>query len=120
MIGWIKNVINTIVINTILPQTLGQGAQAIDRKSKARLQEEDENPLDDAEVQETREKSSKLLGGIRRPGQTLNSLKLRINARKKVKKNLSPFYDIDGIPEEVTEKLIEAAQEDPFYKKWFR
>lgn len=114
MIGWIKN-----VIYTVLPQTIGQGASALEKKAKAKLEDEEQGS-GQADVEETREKSSQLLGLVRKPGQTLNAIKLRVNARKKVKKNLSSFYDIDGIPEEITEKLIEAAQVDPFYKKWFR
>lgn len=117
MIGWIKN-----VIGTILPQAIGQGASAIAKKGRLKVDEEEggEGGESEAALQETREKSSKFLGAVTKTGQPLDNLKLRINVRRKVKKNLAPFYDLDDIPEEITEKLVEAAQSDPFFKKWFR
>ncbi len=110
--NWIKN-----VLQTLLPQTLGQGAATYEKKAKAKLEMGD-GPHPSAE--EVQKQSAELGGIIKKTGETLNAVKLRVNARRKVKKNIASFYDMDGLPEEITEKLVEAAEADPFFKKWFK
>lgn len=110
--GWIRN-----VLGTLLPQTIGQGGAAQEKKAKPRL-EVGEGPALDPE--EAREKSGELLAMFRKTGEKLDSIRLRMKARQLVKQNLvKPFSDMDNVVDEVTEKLVQNAQMDPRFKKWF-
>lgn len=110
------------MISAILPKSnpepSGQGAQAFDRKSKVNLIDVTDgvNWLEEA----ARKQSLELSSLARKTGTPLERPPLWSNIRRKVKKNAGGFTDIDEVIDEVTEKIIEAAQSDPFYKKLFR
>lgn len=113
--GWVKN-----IIASILPtesNTVGQGAQAFEKKSKARLIDVTEGA---SLAEEARKQSMELLSMIRKGGAQFDRLRLWINVRRKTRGALADFYDIPEVMEEVTEKIREVAEHDPFYRRLFR
>ena len=113
--GWVKNIIASILPGPA--NEVGQGAQAFEKKARARL-------IDVAEgaslTEEARKRSVELLSMIRRGGVQLDRLRLWIGVRRKVEWGIADFYDMPEIMDEVTEKIREAAEHDPFYKRLFR
>ena len=111
--GWIKN-----IFTAILPEQLGQGAQAFEKKAKARLSASNSENTDGGSVlEEAQKKSLELLSLLRRSGSEIDGLRLAFNLRRKTKKNLADGFDMPEIMDEVTEKLIEAAKEDRRLRK---
>ncbi len=113
--SWIRNFVSTFLPGGG-PESVGQGAQAFEKKARAKL-------IDITDgvylAEEARKRSRELLTTIRRGGATFDRLKLWINVRRKVKKNVADFYDMPEILDEITEKIVETAREDPFYRKLF-
>lgn len=113
---WIKNIISSILPWTN-SQTMGQGAQAFEEKAKAKLI----GVTDGVYLsEEARKKSMEYYALARKTGTPLERPPLWSEVRKKVKKNVANFYDIEEVMDEITERIVEAAQHDPFYKKLFR
>ena len=116
--GWVKNIISSILPGEVTPPNeIGQGAQAFEKKAKAKLIDVTEGI---SLSEEARRRSLELLSMIRKGGATLDRFRLWVNIRRKTKRDLADFYDMPGIMEEVTEKILEAAEHDPFYKRLFR
>jgi hypothetical protein len=112
MINWVKN-----ILSAIMPMSVGQGAETFEKKAKARLIDVTEGV---SLAEEARKRSMELLSVIRRGGVSLDRLRLWLSIRRKTKKGLADFYDMPEIMDEVTEKILEAAEFDPFYKRMFR
>ena len=113
MIGWIHN-----LIGAILPNSVGQGAQTFEKKARAKLID----VTDAASLnEEARRKSLELLSMTPKGSVKVDRFPFSSSTRirKKVKKNITPFYDTAEIMDEITERVVEAAKEDPFYKKLF-
>ena len=111
MIGWVKD-----ILVSILPESVGQGAETFEKKTKPQLIDVSEGV---SFVEEARRQSVALMERMKKSGTKADKLRAWIKARRKVKENLADFYDIPGVMEEVTERMIEAAEFDPFYKKLF-
>lgn len=109
--GWIKN-----IFAALLPEQLGQGAQAFEKKVKPRLIDVTDGV---SLTEEAQKKSLELLSMIRRSGSHIDNLRLAFDVRRRTKKGLAAFYDIPEIMDEVTEKLIEVAKEDKRVRKMF-
>lgn len=109
--GWIKN-----IFAAILPEQLGQGAQAFEKKVKPRLIDVTDGV---SLTEEAQKKSLELLSMIRRSGSHIDNLRLAFDVRRRTKKSLADFYDMPEIMDEVTEKLIEVAKEDKRVRKIF-
>ncbi len=112
---WFKN-----IISAILPggpaETIGQGARTFEKKAKARLIDvTDGVHLADA----ARKKSGELVSLLLRGGERVDRFRLWMGARKKVKKNVMDAYDMPELLDEITEKIVEASKEDPFYRRLF-
>ena len=112
IVGWFKN-----FISAILPERIGQGAQAFESKSKAKLIDVTDGVY---LTEEARKRSLELLTIVRKGSVHLNRFLLWLNVRRKAKGQVADFFDLPEIMEEVTEKIVEAADIDPFYKKLFR
>lgn len=104
IVGWIKNFI-------------GQGAQAFEKKAKPRLIDVTDGVSMTEEA--ARRRSSELLSMVRRGGDQIDRLRFWLNARRRARNNLADFYDMPDVMDEVTEKIVEVAKEDPFYRKLF-
>ena len=115
--SWI-NKIFTSVLPKGSTEATSQGAQSFEKKDKkARLID----VTDGIHMsEEARRKSMEFFSIANRGGQKVNRPPLWSQVRKKVKGNIADDYNMDEIIDEVTEKILEAAQEDPFYKKLFR
>jgi hypothetical protein len=111
IVGWLKN-----IITAILPDSIGQGAQAFERKARPRLIDVTDGV---SMTEEAHRRSKELLSVIRRGGAQIDRLRFWLNARRRTRGNLADFYDMPDIMDEVTEKIVEAAKEDPFYRKMF-
>lgn len=111
IVGWIKN-----FIWSILPEQIGQGAQAFEKKAKARLIDVTDGV---SLAEEARKRSSELMSIVRKGGGHLDQLRFWLSARRKVKGNLADAFDAPDIMDEITEKILEVAKEDPFYRKMF-
>lgn len=112
IIGWFKN-----FFSPSRSEAVQQGAHVFERKTKAKL-------IDLAEAaamaeEAKRKKSSELLTMVRKGGVQIDRFRLWLKARRKVKKNLAKFYDESDIADEVTERIVEAAMEDPRIRKLF-
>ena len=104
------------IITSILPEHIGQGAQAFEKKAKPRLIDVTDGV---SMAEESRKRSNELLSVIRRGGVQIDRLRFWLNARRRTRGSLADFYDMPDIMDEVTEKIVEAAREDPFYRKLF-
>jgi len=116
MINWVKNLFG---FPSTAPEQVGQGAQAFEKKARAKLKEEpqEEERLTD---EEARRRSMALFSVTRKGGSEPVRFPLSMSVKNKAKKSIADFYDIPEIMEEITEKIQEAAEVDPFYKKLFR
>lgn len=112
MINWVKN-----ILSAIMPMSVGQGAETFEKKAKAKLIDVTEGV---SLTEEARKRSLDLLSTIRKGGDSLDRLRLWLSVRRKTKKGLADFYDMPEIMDEVTEKILEAAEFDPFYRRMFR
>jgi hypothetical protein len=111
IVGWFKN-----LFGVARPEEVGQGASAFERKAKVNLIDITDGV---SLTEEARRRSTELLSMIRRGGIQIDRLRLWLTARRKVKNNIADFYDIPDIMDEVTEKILDAAQEDPRLRKLF-
>ncbi len=115
MIGWIKN-----VISAVLPNAIGQGAATFEKKAKAKLTDINGVAEGAPLVEEARRRSLEFMNLLRKSGGRMEKFRLRLSARRKVKKGIADVYDIPEIVDEVTEKIMETAQEDPYFRRLFR
>jgi hypothetical protein len=111
IVGWFKN-----LFSPARPEEVGQGASAFEKKAKVNLIDITDGV---SLTEEARKRSTELLSMIRRGGIQIDRLRLWLTARRKVKNNIADFYDIPDIMDEVTEKILDAAQEDPRLRKLF-
>ncbi len=114
--GWFKNVFSSVLLGN-RHEAIGQGAKAFEKKTQVHL----EDPEEISFFEEARRKSLQLLTFIPREGmETLDRFWMKIGVKKKVKKNIAPFYDTSEIVEDITETLRQASEADPFFKRLFR
>lgn len=112
--GWMKTLMSSLFPRA--SEVVGQGAQAFEKKAKAKLVDVTEGLF----LTEEARKQNALLGKIvSKSGGRLNGILFGLNSRRKVKKNLADFYDTPEIIDEITEKIREVAEHDPFYRKLF-
>lgn len=120
--GWVKNLIFSVIPGGADQRPnegagqIGQGAQTYEKKSKAKLIDVTDGLF---VAEEARRQSQELFTIVRKGGSHLDRIRFWLGARRKVKQNMADFYDIPGILEEVTEKITEVSQHDPYYKKLF-
>ena len=115
---WVKNMLLSLLPGN-QAQEVGQGAQAFEKRAKARLGNEEEDEITSPDSEETRQKSIELLSKAPKEGSKVDRIRTWMNVRRGVRKELDECYKMPEIMEEVTEKLREAAANDTFYKKWF-
>ena len=104
-------------------EKLGQGAQAFERKAKASLftNEGEKNSSLELESENIKQQNLKLLRLVQEEGPpAMDRVPLRYKIRKKVKEGLVDAYDVPEITDEVTERLVEAAQMDARIRKMLR
>lgn len=111
IVSWIKN-----IITAILPEQIGQGAQAFERKSRSRLIDVTHGA---SMTEEARRRSTELLSMVRQGGVQIDRLRFWLNARRRVRSKLADFYDMPEIMDEVTEKIVEVSKEDSRLRKMF-
>jgi secreted Zn-dependent insulinase-like peptidase len=111
IVGWFKN-----LFAFARPEEIGQGAQTFERKAKAKLIDVTDGV---SLTEEARRRSTELLSMIRRGGTQIDRLRLWLTARRKIKNSVADFYDIPDIMDEVTEKILDAAQKDSRLRKMF-
>ena len=111
IVGWFKN-----LFASVLPENIAQGAQTFEKKAKVKLIDVTDGV---SLSEEARKRSTELMSMIRRGGFQIDRLRLWLTARRKIRNNVADFYDIPDIMDEVTEKIIDAAQEDPRLRKMF-
>ncbi len=104
-------------IFALLPHVGQQGASELEKKrSKPNL-------LDVMEArflsEEARKRNLELGSLIRKDRLSLGKKRLRKGVRKKVEKVVASHYNHPEILDEVTEKLVDVAREDPRYRRWF-
>jgi hypothetical protein len=105
---WIKSVVTTPSGGEASP--LAQGAQQ--RKKK-------ETGLIDV-AHEAMRRDAKDLEGLVTVGQpTLDRRKLKEKIKRRVKGSIAKEFDADDIVEEVTERILDAAEFDPNYRDIF-
>lgn len=110
IVGWFKNLFSA------RPEEIGQGAQAYERKAKVKLIDITDGV---SLAEEARKRSTELMSMVRRGGIHIDRLRLWLNGRRKIRNSVADFYDIPEIMDEVTEKIIDAAQEDSRLRKMF-
>ncbi len=117
IVNWLQNILGAILPDAPnAPNRIGQGAQTFEKKSKAKLI----NVTEGASLsEEARKRSVELLSMVRKGGVPIDRLRFWLQARRKVRSNLADAYDTSEIREEITEKILEVAKEDPFYKRLF-
>ena len=111
IVGWFKN-----LFASDRPEHLGQGAQTFEKKAKAHLIDITDGV---SMTEEARKRSTELLSMIRRGGIQIDRLRLWLTTRRKIKNSVADFYDMPEIMDEVTEKILDAAQEDTRVRKLF-
>lgn len=114
IVGWFKNLFAPARPEE--SERIGQGAQSFERKARPRLIDVTEGI---SLSEEARKRSTELLSLLRRGGIHIDRFRLWLSARRKIKNNLADFYDTPEIMDEVTEKILDAAQEDPRLRKMF-
>lgn len=71
-------------------------------------------------VRESMKSGAEGLRGLVATGQTgMDRIKMKDKVRAKVKKNLIAEFDDEEITEEVTERILDAAEFDPYYRGMF-
>src|SRR5689334_3782619 len=109
IVGWIKNMISSILPEDAAQKgqenKIGQGAKAFEEKAKDKLIDSMDETAFSREAQQ---KSLNLMSIIQKGGVPLEKLPMKLNARRKVQKNIVDFYDMD----EITEKVIGRIEED--------
>lgn len=107
LLKWIQNRI-TGVLNT------GADSDAVARgKTSAN------EPMDVAH--EAMRNDAVLLNTIARAGQhKVDRQKMKDRIRKKVKGSIAKTFDDDDVVEEVTERILDAAEFDPLYRDMFK
>ena len=101
----------------LLPQVTQQGADDRERKrAKPRLLD-----LVEARVlsEEARRQNLRLSQVLKQRQPDVKRAGQRENVRHKVDALIAPYYKHPEIMDEITEKLVDAAEHDPFYKRWF-
>lgn len=115
IVGWFKNLFASD--RSEHPGgSLSQGANAFEKKAKAHLIDITDGV---SITEEARKRSTELMSMIRRGGIQIDRLRLWLTTRRKIKNNVADFYDMPEIMDEVTEKILDAAQEDPRLRKLF-
>lgn len=129
--NWVKNILSTLVPT----EAIGQGAKTFEKKTQERLTravEVDEEELtavlsEDAikasikASEDVRRRGAAFLKAVSGGGSRVDRLRIWLTVRRKVRKGLSGAYE--GSPEvmdEVTDRILEAAQFDPRIRKLFR
>jgi hypothetical protein len=111
IVGWFKN-----LFSSGRSEHIGQGAQTFEKKAKATLIDITDGV---SLTEEARKRSTELLSMIRRGGSRIDRLRLWLTGRRKIKNSVADFYDMPEIMDEVTEKILDAAQEDHRLRKMF-
>ena len=105
-------------IISLLPQLTQQGALDVEKKrEKPRL-------LDMMEAralsEEARRRNVELSALLRKSGSlVVQQDERRGRVKKKVSALMAPHYQHPDIVDEVTEKLTDVANHDPYYRRWF-
>lgn len=116
MVGWVRNLIsNFLPIGR--PESVGQGAGTFEKKARAKLID----LADGVALTEEARRNHLRLDSLKPKGQSpLQGLRMRRKIRKRVGDSLGDGYEIPEIMEEVTEKILEVTQHDPFYRRLFQ
>lgn len=103
----------------LLPHITQQGAIDVEKKKK----KEKPRMLDVMEAQylseEARRRNVALSSLIQNNGNIVSEDRLREGVQKKVNALMAPYYQHSEIVDEVTEKLVDVAKHDPYYRRWF-
>lgn len=109
----------------LLPQVTQQGADDWERK-RARLDSAKQAKprlLDLVEAralsEEARKQNMRLSQVLKQRKPDMKRVGQRESVRHKVDALIAPYYKHPEIMDEITEKLVDAAEHDPFYKRWF-
>jgi hypothetical protein len=108
-------------ILSLLPQMAQFGA-VNEEKKKRRSSQSKLVDLMEARMlsEDARTRNIELNSILKKNSSNLNQVRTRQRVRKQVKEQLAPrFRQHPEIVEEVTETLVSAAANDPFYKRWF-
>ncbi len=109
-------------MTSVLPsndsRTAGQGAQAFEKKTRSKLTDEQTAQQEMEMSKEAERQSAEFQTLSQKSGARRDRPVLWANVRKNVKKSLAPFYD-EEITDEITEKLVEAAEHDPYFNRLF-
>ncbi len=107
MVGWIRNVFTVPKAGPVVDQ----GAEEINQKGKPRLFD-----LTDGYflVEEAKKWGISL---IRRSWDDFEEFRKKVTTRRKVRKSLTPAFDLSDIVDEVTEKLMDASHDDKRLKR---
>ncbi|MBI4196520.1 MAG: hypothetical protein HY539_01725 [Deltaproteobacteria bacterium] len=108
MANWVKG-----VIHTVLPNSIGQGVEELEKKVKPHLFD----VTDGFYVVEEARKWG--VNFIKRSWTDLDELRMRINMRRKVKRHLAAPFQTPDIIDEVTERICEASKDDPRIRRIF-
>ncbi|HEX5037380.1 MAG TPA: hypothetical protein VFX30_09510 [bacterium] len=115
IVGWFKNLFAS-GRSEHPSDAIGQGASSFEKKAKVQLIDVTDGV---SLTEEARKRSTELLSMIRRGGIQIDRLRLWLTTRRKIKNSVADFYDMPEIMDEVTEKILDAAQEDTRVRKLF-
>ena len=123
--NWVKNILHTMKSGAregvhadshesanLAGNLIGQGAQAFEKKSRAKL-------IDVAEgvsFAEQARRQSLLLKSKTVPTGVPSTLNMKSQIRRRVRGNLADFFDVPEVVDEVTEKL----ENDPYFRSKFK
>lgn len=103
----------------LLPYITQQGAIDVEKKKK----KEKPRLVDVMEArflsEEARKRNVALSSLVQNNERILAEDQLREGVHKKVSNLMAPYYQHPDIVDEVTEKLVDVAKHDPYYKRWF-
>lgn len=108
ILKWIKSIVSTP------PQDLPAGGAAPIRKQKTRDEE-----LVDVAHEALRTEAEELSGLIRMGRPEAERRRLKNKIKSKVKQTIAKEFDEPEIVEEVTERILNAAEFDPHYREMF-
>ncbi|MFH1652778.1 MAG: hypothetical protein ABIE74_01860 [Pseudomonadota bacterium] len=100
-------------VRNINPESVQQAAADKDRRDKT------VDAVRDALNLRVVREAGDLKGLVNEGGARLSHMKLRAKVRAKVSQKIDPIFADHDIVEEVTERLTEAAENDPYYRKLF-
>lgn len=108
MVHWVKQ-----VIQTVLPTSIGQGAQEFEKKGKANL-------VDLTDGYQLVEEAKKWGANIfRSDHRDLDEVREKIQMRRKIKKGIAQFYNQPDLLDEVTERVYDASRFDSRLRRFF-